>query len=90
LAIVLPEIGAKEAHPASATLRESCSDLNRFSIAAALIVLMHPVKAVLSARKLTNVSAERENEFSPPARLSVEPMVLLPTEFVRKEWTALP
>jgi hypothetical protein len=36
---------------------------------------MHPVKAVFSARKLTNVIAERENEFSPLARLSVEPMV---------------
>src|ERR1700733_7501913 len=68
----------RKANPVTATFRESCSDLNRFPLAAALKVLVHPENSILNPRRLTNMIAGGTNDFSPAYSAWLgKPVVLL-------------
>lgn len=68
----------RKANPVAATFRESCADLNRFPIVAALKILVHPETLILNPRRLTNMIAEGAGDFSPAySTLFGKPVVLL-------------
>jgi hypothetical protein len=81
IGVVLPRIAVKwtrKSRPVAAAFRESCSDLNRFSISVALQVLVHPVKSIPKARRVTNMIAEGTKDFSPAYSAWLnKPVVLL-------------
>jgi hypothetical protein len=55
----------RENRPNHRLLMDNCSDLNRFPIAFALQVTMHPMKMFPKDGRLYNMIAERTNVFSP-------------------------